>query len=202
MSAAASRMAGSWPTVRVSAWPMLAVQNTETVSLTTIGADRPRGTRDEVVCADVIRFVHDDELVATEPSHDIGGACERYQPARGLAQHKVAGVVPIGVVDDLEAVEIEERQPRAADHCAGSRQRHLEELVEQVSVSQTGQWITQSTCRQVSCRLRSSVTSRLTPCRPPRMSVVWVSKITIEPSTLGTGGRSEGASVRRSTNGG
>jgi hypothetical protein len=56
-------------------------------------------------------FDQHDELVSAEPGDDAAGADAGFQAAAGLTQQFVAVVVPEGVVDLLEAVEVDEDQP-------------------------------------------------------------------------------------------
>ena len=51
-----------------------------------------------------------DELVAAQPDHHVVVANAGAQPIRRGDQHLVAGIVPEGVVDPLEVVEIQEQQ--------------------------------------------------------------------------------------------
>ena len=101
----------------------------------------------------------------------------------GLAQHDVAGIVTVKVVDRLEIVDVEEcdRERHAASQRAG--QANFEQFVEQPSVGQSGQRVAQRERRSGSAwRVRSSVTSRPTPCDAAGGCVVICnSPITIEP---------------------
>ena len=48
------------------------------------------------------------ELVAAEPRHDVAGTQALAQARGHLAQQHVAGLMPQRVVDDLEAIEVDE----------------------------------------------------------------------------------------------
>jgi hypothetical protein len=50
------------------------------------------------------------EFVAGQPGHDVGAAHAVQQPARDLAQHRVAGQVAEAVVEELEAVHVQVQQ--------------------------------------------------------------------------------------------
>ena len=80
-----------------------------------------------------------DELVATEPCHEIRGAQHPAQPPRHLPQQLVAGRVPERVVDRLEAVEIDEAHRERQAVAPGARDRPLDLGEEHVPVGQSGQ---------------------------------------------------------------
>ena len=83
------------------------------------------------------------ELVAAEAGHGVRVAHDLLEPARDLDEQLVAAGVPEGVVDLLEAVDVEQHQ---ADRVAGARARGgraFEALVEQPSVRQPGQRVEQ-----------------------------------------------------------
>ena len=82
--------------------------------------DAVRAERDLVVRLHVAE--HDDEFVAAHADHDVAVAHAGAQPARHFLQQLVAGLVAAGVVDVLEAIEIEKhdaehgiRRPRLVD---------------------------------------------------------------------------------------
>ena len=74
---------------------------------------------------DVLVEEDDPELVAAEARDHLARPHDRTQPLRHGAQQRVAGQVPEAVVDDLEVIEVDERdgqarQPRAqrvAERC-------------------------------------------------------------------------------------
>ena len=51
----------------------------------------------------------DDEFVAAEPRHDVARTQRAAQPAGDFHQQHVAGIMAQRIVDDLEAVEIDEQ---------------------------------------------------------------------------------------------
>ena len=56
---------------------------------------------------------HDQELVAAPPANDIRGTAGRAQLVGKLAQNLIAGDVAEGIVDALEAVDIDDRDRKA-----------------------------------------------------------------------------------------
>ena len=64
--------------------------------------------RDRRVLVDEVLAQHH-ELVAAEPGDRVTGRSGGAQSRRQLAQQQVADVVPAGVVDELEVIEIEEQ---------------------------------------------------------------------------------------------
>ena len=83
--------------------------------------------RERVLLADDA-LAHDRELVAAETSHGVAVAGDRLQARRERAQQLVAAVVPEGVVDDLEVVEVEQQHGDRAALVARARERLLEAL--------------------------------------------------------------------------
>ena len=68
------------------------------------------------------------ELVAAEPRDDVGFARARADHRRRFDQRPAAEQMPVGVVDRLEAVEIDEQQrqrPAAARGALGFAPQHL-----------------------------------------------------------------------------
>ena len=80
-----------------------------------------------------------EELVAALPRDEIGLPSCRSQPLRRLAQQLVAGTVPQAVVDELEAVEVEEQHADRLPVPLRARERDLQELLEHRAVRQAGQ---------------------------------------------------------------
>ena len=81
----------------------------------------------------------DDELVAAEPRHGVAGPDLLAQPLGHLAEQQVAELVAEGVVDHLEAVEVENQQ---RDPGAGGRaavEGVGDQPQEQAAVGQPGQ---------------------------------------------------------------
>ena len=64
------------------------------------------------------------ELVAAEAREHVALAQRRLQPAAGLAQQRIARLVPVAVVDELEAVDVDEQH--GARRRAAPRQLPLE----------------------------------------------------------------------------
>ena len=59
------------------------------------------------------------ELVAAEAREHVALAQRRLQPVAGLAQQRVAGLVPVPVVDELEAVDVDEQHGAWSRPAAG-----------------------------------------------------------------------------------
>jgi len=78
----------------------------------------------------------DDELVSTEAGHGVLGPQAGRQACRDFAQQGVADVVAVAVVDQLEAVEVEEEHRQRAVVAAGDRM--AETVMEQHPVGQPG----------------------------------------------------------------
>ena len=83
------------------------------------------------------------ELVATQPGPCIRGARHCGEPARNLAQERVADRVAQGVVDLLEVVEIKQHHCNGFAAAPGARQGTGQPIVEQHAVGQAGQGIVQ-----------------------------------------------------------
>ena len=79
-----------------------------------------------------------DELVAAEPRHRVAVAQALAQPLRHLPAAAVAGVVAQRVVDDLEAVEVDEQHRERARVALRLRERLVQALVEGAAVGQAG----------------------------------------------------------------
>ncbi len=108
------------------------------------GDPQPVGDLEDAVLAGggVAGAVADDErgeLVAAEAGRGVPGADGVLEPAGGLDQQLVAGLVADGVVDGLEAVEVDEEHggARVGDSPAG--EGLLDALGEQGAVGQVGE---------------------------------------------------------------
>ena len=90
-------------------------------------------------------LAEDGELVAAEARDGVAGAGRGAQAARDARQQLVAGRVAERVVDELEAVEVEEEQADRAQRAAGGDvalhplQRDVRPLEQQRAVRQAGQ---------------------------------------------------------------
>ena len=73
---------------------------------------------------------HDDELIAAQSCHGIAVAYARPEAVRHFHQQQIADVVPLGVVEGLEVIQVEEHQ-RAMAAVAGAAGLGLAETVEQ-----------------------------------------------------------------------
>ncbi len=82
------------------------------------------------------------ELVSAQARQDVGGADARLHDARHLLQQAVAGLVPAGVVDDLELVEVEVQQHVAQVLGLARRlQRLAEPELELATVDEPGEGV-------------------------------------------------------------
>ena len=104
-------------------------------------------------------FEQDGELVAAQPGDGVAGAQARLEPPRDRDQQLVADQVAEAVVDDLEAVEVEEEDGEAA--CSGCRRARAMRLAqavhEQRAVGQAGERVVEARAWRScsSARLRS-----------------------------------------------
>ena len=80
---------------------------------------------------------HDHELVATEATERLARFEPLEEPGRDLLQHDVADGVALGVVDHLEAVEVEEEHGHPTAVGAHPVERLLDALPQQEPVGQT-----------------------------------------------------------------
>src|SRR5690606_20784819 len=82
---------------------------------------------------------HHAELVAAETADEVAPAHGGAQAPGGVAQQVVALGVAEGVVDRLEAVEVEHEHAEAMALCAGAGVRLLHQAAEGAPVVQAGQ---------------------------------------------------------------
>ena len=80
-----------------------------------------------------------DELVAAEPRDDVARAQAFAQARAHLAQQHVAGLVAERVVDDLEAVEVDEQHRELAVVAPRRLDRQPEQLREHHAIRQAGE---------------------------------------------------------------
>lgn len=79
------------------------------------------------------------ELVAAEPGRGVAVPDRRLEAVGGLDEQFVTGLVADGVVDGLEAVEVDEEHGRAPVGGATAGQGLLDALGEQRAVGQVGE---------------------------------------------------------------
>ena len=91
----------------------------------------------------------DHELVATQPCDGVGGANATGEPAGDEVEELIAGVMPEGVVDKLEIIEIQRHDADGNLVALAQPHRMLESLVEQGAVGQPGERISASLIRQL-----------------------------------------------------
>ena len=93
-------------------------------------------------------LAHDDELVAAEARHGVGRANGRRQAARHLDQQLVADHMAEAVVDELEAVEVEEEHRDAALRALGVCERVREAVDEQQAVGEAREVVVDGLVRE------------------------------------------------------
>ena len=81
------------------------------------------------------------ELVAAQPGHRVAAAHAAPQPGRGLAQQRIARIVPQAVVDRLEVVEVEQQEPYQPVIAPCLGQGLLQPVMQEGTVRQAGQTI-------------------------------------------------------------
>ncbi|HYD79948.1 MAG TPA: hypothetical protein VEC06_09065 [Paucimonas sp.] len=82
---------------------------------------------------------HGHEFVAAEPSDHVFIAHAALEAVGHLDQHLVADLVPIGIVDRLEPIQIEEQHGQAAPVALGGGDELRPEFIDQRPVRQAGQ---------------------------------------------------------------
>ena len=92
-----------------------------------------------------------DELVPAQTHHGVRAAGHAAQSLADRGQHRIAHLVPVGVVDDLEVVEVEEHE---GDRAVGGLQQLLQAVVEEAAVVQPGQRVPQREFGQFGLRAR------------------------------------------------
>jgi hypothetical protein len=81
----------------------------------------------------------DRELVAADPTRDVGRAQSRAQARRRLGEHAVARQMTDALVDRLEVVDVEDEQGEAAAVAMRARALAQERLVEEPPVAEAGE---------------------------------------------------------------
>ena len=137
-----------------SAMPMLASTSRATPSTSKGSVQRlaqPLGDRARASATPSTRRQQDGELVAAQPGDGVAVAQHRPQPRADLAEQLVAVGVPEGVVDLLEAVEVDEQQRdlavgagRRRPAPAPRRSRSSTQLGSPVSASWVAWWRSRS----------------------------------------------------------
>ena len=84
-------------------------------------------------------FEDHDEFVAAEPRHDVACAQALAQPAGDFHQQGVAGFMAERIVDDLEAVEIDEQHRKLPLVAPRRLDGEMQQLVEHLAIGQPGQ---------------------------------------------------------------
>ena len=79
------------------------------------------------------------KLLAAVAAGDVAPAHAAFQQIPNRRQNDVAGLVPVGIVDPLEAIEIDEHDRHRRRVAAGSRELARQELAQIAAVVQAGQ---------------------------------------------------------------
>ncbi len=84
--------------------------------------------------------LHDRELVAAEANDEVRGPRQRQQAVRDALEQHVAERMPVGVVDELEPIEVDDVQ---GEHALPSRQREkgVDMFAEMPAIGEVGQRI-------------------------------------------------------------
>ena len=145
MSACSIRLSAGAPSVGYTATPMLQV--TEEF----LGAehDRLRPPQSITRCTisgvellvAVLGLTMHDEFVARQARHGVGVAQRRAQARGDRHQQHVAGLVAHAVVDELEAVEVDQHDPHRLAAALGRGDRLAEAVLQQAAVGQAGQHV-------------------------------------------------------------
>ena len=78
----------------------------------------------------------DDELIAAKPGDHVASPHAAPQPAADLGQQAIAGVMAEEIVDDLEAIEIDEQHRQLPVPAPRQLDGKVQQLVEQLAVRQ------------------------------------------------------------------
>ncbi len=140
-SASRSSSSGLASRVPVTVTPTLAVRKRCSPSSTTGGrSESARRSQIRSACASSTTSRQQDrELVAAEAGHQVALAQNARQPLRDLGEQPVAGRVPERVVDDLEVVEVDERDRNLTALSAAPLDRLAEPVHEDRAVRQVGE---------------------------------------------------------------
>src|SRR5690606_30610262 len=84
------------------------------------------------------------KFVAAEPSHGIFLPNTPLQPLRDLAKQFVTGIMPQGIVDPFETVQIKEHQGCRLATSAAATNHVIQPIPEQLPVGESGQRIVES----------------------------------------------------------
>ena len=96
--------------------------------------------RDALDVVDLAALVEDHhELVAAEARHDVACPQRAAQPVRHFEQEQIAGLMAERIVDDLEAVEIDEQHRETVIVALRCVDRLAQQPVEGLAVRQVGQ---------------------------------------------------------------
>ena len=96
------------------------------------------GERDRIG-ASAERLEEDHELVAADAGDRVGGSKALGEPLCDPAEHQVADVMPPGIIDPLEAVEVDEEDREARRVPRGPHQELVQAVEHEIAVRQPGE---------------------------------------------------------------
>ena len=87
---------------------------------------------------------HDNEFIAADPSDSVTCSHDRVQRGDQSDERSISSVVPVGVVQRFEMVEIDHGQGHTVGTVAiDTRQRVFETIMQRRAIGGTGKWIEQ-----------------------------------------------------------
>ena len=92
---------------------------------------------------------HQHELVTPEPGDVVGAAQEVAHPLGELDEHQVTGEVPVVVVDELEAVEVDHTNGDGAAILGGLRELDAHVAPHRLAVGKTGELVVARVVREL-----------------------------------------------------
>ena len=104
------------------------------------------------ICRDAGRTDHDDEFIAARAGDGVDVAHHGAQAPRDLVEHLIARPMPERVVDELEAVEIDDQHRERLAVAVGMRHRLRQPVIEQHAVGQARQRIVRREVAQLPVR--------------------------------------------------
>ncbi len=131
--------------------PMLAVMNTS-VPATVNGSRSTSMRRSAAAFASASVASSSSRMPNSSPPHLLIVSPTRTEEARrerDLLQEQVANVMPEGVVDSLETVEVEVQHRERSPPAGGLLQRVLHAVGEQCPVRQIGEWVVEGLVREL-----------------------------------------------------
>ena len=84
---------------------------------------------------------HGDEFITAEATDQVAGTHAGLQPARNFLQHQVASTMSVGVINGLEAVEVEEHHRQLVLVPARAADQLRADFIDQCAIGQAGQGV-------------------------------------------------------------